>query len=129
MWNAYARLCSRLPWVTITPLGLAVDPEVYCRNAVVLRPTAGSRQAAPPSGISSLAITSTPGGKDTRLAVSLVVSTADGSASSWIAASRASRCEPERTTERPPPGGHAGTATTFANRQAKNAPMKSSPGG
>src|SRR5579875_2082006 len=26
-------LASRLPWLTITPLGLAVDPEVYCRKA------------------------------------------------------------------------------------------------
>src|SRR5215207_8411761 len=38
-----ARLCSRLAWVSITPFGAAVEPEVYCRRASVLAPTAGRR--------------------------------------------------------------------------------------
>ena len=30
-----SRLCRRLACETITPLGVPVDPEVYCRNASV----------------------------------------------------------------------------------------------
>mmetsp|Transcript_27651 Transcript_27651/g.61953 ORF Transcript_27651/g.61953 Transcript_27651/m.61953 type:complete len:211 (+) Transcript_27651:410-1042(+) len=30
------RLCARLEWEIITPLGSEVDPDVYCRNANVL---------------------------------------------------------------------------------------------
>src|SRR5215211_1764608 len=38
-----ARLCSRLAWVSITPFGAAVEPEVYCRKARVLAPISGRR--------------------------------------------------------------------------------------
>src|SRR5215217_3308909 len=39
-----ARLCSRLPWVSITPFGAAVEPEVYCRKARVVAPISGRCQ-------------------------------------------------------------------------------------
>ena len=29
-----SRLASRLAWLTATPLGSEVEPEVYCRNAM-----------------------------------------------------------------------------------------------
>src|SRR5215218_4567542 len=38
-----ARLCRRLAWVSITPFGAAVEPEVYCRRASVLASTSGRR--------------------------------------------------------------------------------------
>src|ERR687897_1923426 len=38
-----AMLCRRLPWVSFTPFGAAVEPEVYCRRASVLTPTSGRR--------------------------------------------------------------------------------------
>ncbi|MCY1560520.1 hypothetical protein D9M68_976600 [compost metagenome] len=31
-------LASRLAWLTITPFGALVDPEVYCKNARVSAP-------------------------------------------------------------------------------------------
>jgi hypothetical protein len=33
-----AEFSIKLPWVTMTPLGAAVEPEVYWRNASVSRP-------------------------------------------------------------------------------------------
>ncbi len=36
-------LCSRLPWLTITPFGAPVEPEVYWRKASVSPSGAGSR--------------------------------------------------------------------------------------
>jgi hypothetical protein len=35
---------QRLPWLTITPLGSVVDPEVNCSTASVSGPTPGGRQ-------------------------------------------------------------------------------------
>ena len=37
-----AELCNRLPCVSMTPLGIPVEPEVYCRNAIVSLLTEGS---------------------------------------------------------------------------------------
>ena len=31
----------RLPWLTMTPFGVPVDPDVYCRNASASRPVEG----------------------------------------------------------------------------------------
>src|SRR5918997_3279110 len=50
-----ARLCSRLPWVSITPFGTAVEPEVYCRKASVWAPTGGRRHLPAGSLPSSVA--------------------------------------------------------------------------
>src|SRR5215831_7572948 len=36
-WNPslmYSRLYTRFSWLTITPFGIAVEPEVYCRKAI-----------------------------------------------------------------------------------------------
>ncbi len=38
-------LWIRLPWLTRTPLGVDVEPDVYCRNAIVSGLTRGSCQA------------------------------------------------------------------------------------
>src|SRR5919107_786105 len=51
-----ARLCSRLPWVSITPFGAAVEPEVYCRKARVLAPISGRCQLPAGSLLVSVAI-------------------------------------------------------------------------
>src|SRR5919112_4011639 len=50
-----ARLCRRLPWVSITPFGAVVEPEVYCRKASVLASTSGRRHLAVRSLPSSVA--------------------------------------------------------------------------
>src|SRR5215203_5796092 len=50
-----ARLCRRLPWVSFTPFGAAVEPEVYCRRASVLAPTSGRRHVPAGSLPSSVA--------------------------------------------------------------------------
>ena len=34
-WAINAELCTRLAWFSTTPLGVPVDPEVYCRKASV----------------------------------------------------------------------------------------------
>ncbi len=41
----HAELCSRLPCDTITPRGVAVDPDVYCKNAGVSGRAPGSRHS------------------------------------------------------------------------------------
>lgn len=50
-----ARLWRRLPCVMMTPLGSAVEPEVYCRKAGVAASAAGgsARSAAPPPPLAS----------------------------------------------------------------------------
>src|SRR5262245_35405199 len=54
-----SELCSMFPWVTATPRGTLVEPEVYCRNATDSRPTDGARHfSACPEETLSLAITS-----------------------------------------------------------------------
>ena len=40
------RLPSRLPWSSITPLGRAVEPEVYCRKAIEARTALDGRADA-----------------------------------------------------------------------------------
>ncbi|CAM3968975.1 hypothetical protein COSO111634_30200 [Corallococcus soli] len=41
-----SRLCSRLPWLSITPRGVPVLPDVYCRKASVSAVTSGRFHAA-----------------------------------------------------------------------------------
>src|SRR5579859_251617 len=54
-----SELWSMLPWVTATPRGLLVEPDVYCRNATVSRAAAGFLHlSASADEIASLAITS-----------------------------------------------------------------------
>ena len=51
-----ASLCSMLPWVTATPLGSPVEPEVYCRKATVSAVMCGIvHESASASGDSSMA--------------------------------------------------------------------------
>ena len=52
----HSELCRRFPWLTATPLGLDVDPEVYWRNAKVVESIVGSRHSSQSfSGIVSVA--------------------------------------------------------------------------
>ena len=52
-----ASLWRRLPWLTATPLGVLVEPEVYCRKARLSPPRCGGLQSpARLSGLSSIAI-------------------------------------------------------------------------
>ena len=44
----------RLPWLTMTPLGSPVEPEVYCRKARVLAVMWGGCQVGVPAGGSSV---------------------------------------------------------------------------
>lgn len=124
-------LWVRLPWVTITPFGRPLEPEVYWRKATDFGSGDGADQPAPaPSAIVS---TASQGASWTsgivRAAVSTaaripaVVSTAAGCASSAMPASRSSpraRCAGW--------GRYAGTATTPAYRQPNSATTKSWPG-
>jgi hypothetical protein len=109
-----ASLCSRFAWVTTTPLGALVEPDVYCRNATESPARGGCRHASgSPSGPASVATTATRSA-DPRLSIqsvscgrcSAVVSTSRMSASSNIPDDRCrllSSC-----------GNGAGTATTPA---------------
>src|SRR5437868_3045575 len=54
-----SELCSMLPWVTATPRGRLVEPDVYCRKATVSRAAAGFLHlSASAEEIASLAIIS-----------------------------------------------------------------------
>src|ERR1700756_2965647 len=53
-----SELCSMLPWVTATPRGRLVEPDVYCRKATVSRTAPGFLHlSASADEIVSLAIT------------------------------------------------------------------------
>src|SRR5207244_10625936 len=49
-WAMTAELCRRFACDSITPLGVAVEPDVYWRNANCSGPTPGSRHASAASG-------------------------------------------------------------------------------
>ncbi|CAM5544995.1 hypothetical protein SVIOM342S_03564 [Streptomyces violaceorubidus] len=51
----FSALCSRLPWLIITPLGSPVEPEVYWSTARVEWPVAGIVQSPGPGPASSVA--------------------------------------------------------------------------
>src|SRR5690242_498536 len=51
-----ARLCSTFWWLTMTPFGFAVEPDVYCRYATASARRLGSRQPSiEPSSTTSVA--------------------------------------------------------------------------
>ncbi len=55
-----SRLAITLAWLTITPLGSEVEPEVYCRNAVAASGgSSGTNAGSPPKVSASTAMTST----------------------------------------------------------------------
>src|SRR5437868_817689 len=127
-----AELCNRLAWVSITPLGAAVEPEVYWSSARVEGVRAG-RHHAPASSSVSASVGSQPSAEKAgswdakawaRPLISAVVSTTAGCALLTIARRRG-RVRWRRAGS----GGYAGTATMAAYRQPKNAAMYSRPGG
>ena len=143
--KAQARLCSRLAWVTITPRGAAVEPEVYCRKARVRPAAPGSRQARaadasrasvatqaaapsrsrrPPEGLERAGAAPAATARAQRSMVLVGPSTTSGRASSTTATARARLRSGDRHR-----GGKTGTAATRAYRHPKNAATKSSPGG
>ena len=83
-----------LPWLTITPLGIDVEPDVYWRYARSSARSAGSCHASPRSmAMASVMshVTSQPDACDSIcVATSAVVRTSDTVASDRIASSRAS---------------------------------------
>src|SRR5512135_2635771 len=116
----------------MTPLGSAVEPEVYWSNARVLQVTAGSRHswARPPVTLSvaNQRIFCNSGACLNRPSVleriADVVSTTEGCASLMMARSLGRvRCDCAGL------GGGRGTAITPAYKQPKNAAMNSRPAG
>src|SRR5918995_5131329 len=110
-----ARLCNRLPWVSITPFGAAVEPEVYCRKPSVLAPTSGRRHLPAGSLPSSVAnqrsdfISGAYADRRSSLDKRRVV------VSATVAFELAAMAR-SRDTDRLSRGGEAGTATTPAYR-------------
>ncbi|MNP74784.1 hypothetical protein D3C76_1717170 [compost metagenome] len=43
-WRISNSFATRLPWLTCTPLGNAVEPEVYCRKAMSSPARSGATQ-------------------------------------------------------------------------------------
>ena len=126
-------LCARLPWLTFTPLGRPVEPEVYWRKARsdgsgsrgFQSSSSGAANASVPSHSTSRARDAAPRAGSsrsrTRPSSGESVSTKAGSALAAMAASRGI-C-------RSFVGGYAGTAMTPAYMQPKKAATYSSPGG
>ena len=120
---------SKFPWLTMTPRGVVVDPEVYWRKARVELLIAGSRHLASiPAGTSSSPSHVSPSrlsgafNAPTRLErIAAVVKQNFARASLRI---RSSRCIDRRGL-----GKAARTATAPAYKQPKNEAMASSPGG
>lgn len=124
-----ASLASRLAWVTMTPLGSLVEPEVYWRNARSSGEVSGARhEAGSPMSSRSVARQRTRGrATDSSQASSNgtyapVESTADAPESLKMPATRASCC-PWSV------GSGAGTATDPAYRQPTKAATNAVPGG
>src|SRR5262249_5813584 len=111
-----------LPWVTITPLGSEVEPEVNCRYASSSRGRIAS-QSTPGAGSPTASVgshgTSASGGPRTiaaaRPAIGVVVPTASILPAAAIRTRRATAL-----SLRAPTGGYAGTTTTRAIRQPRN---------
>ena len=124
-------LAIRLPCETITPLGTAVDPDVYWRNAIESGAGGRGRKASPGAGLAGPstgtqhAVAPAPPARGRTALTSsnraCGLSTAAGWQSPTMLCVAAAR--------RPCLGGFTGTATSPAYRQAKNATTKSRPGG
>ena len=89
------RLCSRLPWLSITPLGVPVEPEVYWRKASESPRSSGRFQpASAPWGSSSVATQRRPrsSGADSK-SISAMEVMKDGASTTeaWASRMRASR--------------------------------------
>ena len=121
-----------LPWVMMTPLGLLVEPDVYCSHPGVWAARGSSCQArARESSVSSRQMIRMLSAKRTR--------PANSSTALRRRAEVTKTCEPESSTMRARrlnvramrarPGGVMGTAMARAYRQPKKAAMNSRPGG
>ena len=119
----------RLEWVTTTPLGAAVEPEVYCNNAGSPLATDGDRQCSASSELtSSVANQPHPANSCTaslwrrkRSKMPLSPSTTDTSASAAMACSLGNVLREV--------GGKVGTGTRPAQTAPRNASNWSRPGG
>src|SRR4051794_16225708 len=110
------RLCSRLACVSITPRGLAVEPEVYWRKASAAPPRGpGVHASAIASATSAVASQRTASSEGVRRAISPDASSSSGVVSA--SAGRASaRIASSRSSERFCRGGYTGTAAPPAGR-------------
>ena len=117
-------LAIRLPCDTITPLGAAVEPEVYCKKAMASAAgDCGVQRSAPAAATLSTAITQaigsappkSPIASPARAITSRLLSTQEARQS------RAIVCKRRVCLSRADCGANAGTAISPAYRQAKNA--------
>ena len=127
-WKINWLLAIKLPWVSITPLGDPVEPDVYCRTASVsgvifgrrsrsLARLAGSSVATNPMPIKS-SCSRSPCSCSTTLPVD--------NAQRALASTTIDRIREAFRLRR---GGNAGTAIAPIARQAKKPTTKSNPGG
>ena len=133
-----ATSCTRFPWLMMTPLGSAVEPEVYCRNAGSSEP-AGRCQSTGPAGSRSRSVRCH--GRLGQLGVSrlnMVVTPATDRDRSYAQVVRIPRAPAfsaialnvaRSLRSLNGLGGYTGTGMTPAARQPRNASMKSSDGG
>src|SRR6516225_2066164 len=124
-----SRLCSKLPWLSITPLGIDVEPEVYCKKARLSLEIAGGVQSA--SKLSgTFSVFSQQRSRNSGAWVkrcSRLSRTAEEASATLTFASPTMPCK--RGMGRLGLGGNAGMAVTPAYRQPKKAVMYSRPGG
>ena len=120
-----AQLCSRFAWVTMTPLGSLVEPDVYCRKAIVSPVSSGICQSpGSPSGSASVATNVTRSASPLSAAHAVSVAS-DASVVSTRPMSASSNIPTVRCMLLASCGSGAGTATTPAYRQPRNAGRKS----
>ncbi|MNV63917.1 hypothetical protein D3C71_1565380 [compost metagenome] len=113
-----ASLAIRLAWLTITPLGAEVDPDVYCRKAIWSPSGSNWASSAPATARSpSIASMSAPAHRSSNGAMasrrSAVVNTQLAAQSVAMAATRAS------CWRRTDSGGNTGTGINPAYMHAK----------
>ena len=117
-----AMLWSRLPWLTITPLGRLVEPEVYWRKAMSSRADPGWRQpsaaALSRSSTASQAMSRSAGARSAKRSAKATVSAGARTATGW-ASSRTPVSRGRVRIRKAGSGGYTGTAMRPAYRQAK----------
>ena len=112
---------------TMTPRGVAVEPDVYCRKARLSGVRDGSRHLAESASQSSISVVCQGSAGNPGSSASISATSTWTSAVLRIATGHASSTIDRNRPRLRGRGGYAGTATAPAYRQPKNAATNSSP--
>ena len=119
--SAWRALATALRWLIITPAGVRVEPEVYCKYAMSPGSTGSSPAGALSSAVPGRSTHSTGAAADPYTAVNSSTAVAFALSVRTQAGSQSSRTARNRPAWPGSPGAKSGTAITRAYRQPRNA--------